>query len=96
MRPGSCARTTGARSNDTAAALPISVMNSRRLWLPSRAGDLAKYVELYHTIFLNEPGGVVTASLAPHVSLRVNVRDGSKHEVAARQPAAREQEPRGR
>src|SRR5579863_5364895 len=30
MRPGSCARTTGARSNGTAAALPTSVMNSRR------------------------------------------------------------------
>jgi hypothetical protein len=31
MRPGSCARATGARSNGIAAALPMSVMNSRHL-----------------------------------------------------------------
>ena len=31
MRPGSCARATGDRSNGIAAALPMSVMNSRRL-----------------------------------------------------------------
>jgi hypothetical protein len=31
MRPGSCARATADRSNGTAAALAMSVMNSRRL-----------------------------------------------------------------
>ena len=51
------ARATGARSDDTAAALPMRAMNSDAAWLPPRAGDHAKYVELYH-ISGTEPGGV--------------------------------------
>src|SRR5437016_1025448 len=56
MRPGSCARVTGTRTNDTAAALPMRAMNSRRLMASSPCRTAPNI--LNYTIFLNEPGGV--------------------------------------
>ena len=89
MRPGSCARVTGTRTNDTAAALPMRAMNSRRLMASSPCGDRAKYIEIYH---ISERAG----RRASQQVWRPMSAIGPKHKVAALQPAARGQEPRGR